>query len=142
MRSVRIICFALCALLAPVAASAQELDPDSPEQVVRRQLAFYNEGDLENFLRLHHDDAQYYDLTGELLMDGKAAIRTAFADLFENYPELEASIAYRAVIGNRVVDHEYFKPRGPNGPTQQFVVIYTVEEGLITRVDLVQPDRE
>jgi len=134
LRTIPVLVLTWAAALPAVAQG-----PTDPRLVVERQLRYYNEHDLDNFLSLHADDAEYWDFNGKELMNGKLEIEREYRKLFDGYPKVKASVAYRAVVGNHVIDHEFFKPHGDDGPVSTFIVIYTVEDGLIQRVDLIEP---
>jgi imidazolonepropionase-like amidohydrolase len=128
--------------MALVFKSGQMLEPsklieESPEMLVQRQLNAYNSRDLEAFLATYAENTQIYDLSGQLLMDGKEAMRSRYKSLFENNPELYCEIKNRITLGNKVIDQEYV--RTANGYIDA-VAIYEVKDGLIQKVTFVRKD--
>jgi hypothetical protein len=103
----------------------------SPEIVVQRQLDAYNAKDLEAWLSTYAQDAKQYELAGNLLADGLAAIRVRSATRFQE-PNLHARLLSRTVLGNIVIDHEDVTRTLPEGAAQvELVCIYVVERGKI-----------
>lgn len=126
--------------IAKVFKSGQTLEPDviikeSPEMLVQRQLNAYNARNLEAFLDTYAEDTKIYDLSGQLLMDGKAAMRERYKSLFENNPTLYCEIKKRMVLGNKVIDQEHV--RITNGYIDA-VAIYEITGGLIQKVTFVR----
>jgi uncharacterized protein (TIGR02246 family) len=106
----------------------------TPAEVVQAQLVAYNAGDLDAFLAVFAEDAKLYRLgNDEPFAAGKEQLRTLYGKLFENSPELHSVVTNRTVIGNRIIDYE--RITGRNGQTEPWfiVMIYEVEEGLISR---------
>jgi len=103
----------------------------TPEQVVQKQLEFYNAHDLEGFLSVFHNDAKVYNLSGgcELIMDGIEMLREKYGERLST-PNLHSEIEKRIVYGNTVIDHEIITMDGLEG-TQRIAAIYEVIDGLI-----------
>ncbi len=126
--------------IAIVFKSGKILDPaglieESPEMLIQRQLNAYNSRDLEAFLDTYAEDTKIYDLSGQLLMDGKEAMGTRYKTLFENNPMLYCEIKNRIVLGNKVIDQEHV--RIANGYIDA-VAIYEIKNGLIQKVTFVR----
>ena len=106
----------------------------TPAEVVQAQLVAYNAGDLDAFLAVFAEDANLYRLgNDEPFADGKEQLRTLYGKLFENSPELNSVVTTRTVIGNRVIDYERITGRNGQSEPWFIVMIYEVEEGLISR---------
>lgn len=114
---------------------SSEIIKERPEMLVQRQLNAYNSRDLEAFLATYAEDTKIFDLSGQLLMDGKEAMRTRYKSLFENNPELYCEIKNRITLGNKVIDQEHV--RTANGYIDA-VAIYEVKDGLIQKVTFVR----
>ena len=112
-----------------------ELLPPSPEQVVQRQLERYNAQDLEGFLATYADDVKIYDLPGTATptIDGKAAMRKTYGELFARFPKLHCRGAGRIVEGRFVIDQEVCSA-DPAKPPVHAAATYEVVDGLIKRV--------
>lgn len=106
-----------------------------------RQLAAYNARDLDAFAACFAPDVEVYEFPGVLAIKGQDAFRTRYAERFKS-EGLEAIAVHRAVIGDRVIDHErvWLNGRAASEPTD-LVVIYTVRDGLIARVDFIKEGR-
>ncbi len=117
------------ALVMPTAVSAGD--------VAQAQLDAYNARDLEAFAACYADEVEVYDFPGQLRYSGQAALREFYARRFA-VPTLKAVAKSRAVIGDRVIDHEVCWLNGTDQPPVELVVIYTVEAGLIRRVDFLR----
>ncbi len=106
----------------------------TPAEVVQAQLVAYNASDLDAFLAVFAEDAKLYRLgNDEPFADGKEQLRTLYGKLFENSPELNSVVTTRTVIGNRVIDYERITGRNGQSEPWFIVMIYEVEEGLISR---------
>ena len=103
-------------------------DTDSPEAVVDRQLAAYNDGDVDAFVAAFSEDAV---VTGfddaEPMAVGEAEIRDLYGQQFEAFsPGVE--ILSRIALGEYVVDHERIEQ---GGEEMEAVGVYRVVEGEI-----------
>lgn len=105
----------------------------SPEDVVKKQLDAYNAKDLEAFMSVWAEDAQYFAHPSTLLARGAAAIRERHLVRFQE-PDLHGELTSRVVLGNTVVDHERVTRTFPEGPeTVEVVAIYEVVDGKIAQ---------
>jgi hypothetical protein len=107
------------------------MSSDSPEDVVVRQVAAYNDGDVEAFVAAFADDAVVTGFEGEEPMAvGEGEIREFYGDLFETAsPEVE--ILDRIALGEYVVDHERIEQ---SGEEMDAVGVYRVVDGEISRL--------
>ena len=125
-------------------ATAVEQDPASPavasadiattpEAVVEAQLRAYNARDIEAFMATMHPDVELFAIGDPTpRASGAEAVREVYAGLFEKSPGLHSELVHRAVIGNRIVDHERITGR-QGGEVLELVMVYEVEEGGIRR---------
>ncbi len=109
----------------------------SAVDVVQRQLDAYNAQDMEAFCATYADDCVIAIYGGATLQAGKDAIRARYTKTFGDYPNNRASLVNRMAHGDVVIDHEKGE-RSPEGPYFEAVVIYTVKDGEIVRVDFIQ----
>jgi hypothetical protein len=110
-----------------------------PRDVVQRQLDAYNARDIEAFIALFADDAQGFDLGDAApTMNGKAAIRARYADMFARSPALHAKLVNRIAFARVVVDHERITGRYGAPDVTEIVMVYEVEDGLIRRSHAVR----
>ncbi|GAA4713848.1 nuclear transport factor 2 family protein [Brevibacillus fulvus] len=104
------------------------------EEVVQRQLDFYNKQDLDGFVSTYAKEVELLEHpSGQLLAKGEAALRDRYAKMFRENPNNHAEIKNRTVFGNYVIDLEEVTGRENRGPFQA-LAIYEVKEGLISRV--------
>jgi uncharacterized protein (TIGR02246 family) len=108
--------------------------------LVQRQVEAYNAQDLEAFLATYAEDAVITSRsTGQIVLQGKQAMRERYGKMFQQYPRNRVRIAERRVEGkNVVVDHEIISGRAPEKPDPWDVgwVRYEVDGDLIRRVEL------
>ncbi len=118
-----------------VAYKPTQLLPISPEQVVQRQLERYNARDLDGFLATYANDVKIFDLpaTAKPSIDGKAAMRKVYGDLFRKFPTLHCRGAQRMVEGRFVIDQEVCTVDAAKPPFHA-AATYEVVGGLIKRV--------
>jgi uncharacterized protein (TIGR02246 family) len=109
----------------------------SAADVVQGQLNAYNAQDLDAFCAFYADDAVLASYGGDVLAQGLAAIRARHAKLFADFPQNQAELKNRIVVGGAVVDHEHVT-RAPGGETFFVAAIYTLAGGKIARVDFVK----
>jgi hypothetical protein len=74
---------------------------------------------------------------GAVTQSGLGAVRERYASLFAEYPGNRARLVSRMAVGHVVIDEEEIA-RSPETPSFRAIAIYTVKNGLITRVDFVR----
>ena len=109
----------------------------APADLAQGQLDAYNVQDLDAHCAFFADDVVVADLNGAVTIEGMAAYRAKYTQVFADFPENRAELANRIVVGNTVVDHERVS-RGPQGPNFEVIAIYTIAGGKIARVDFVK----
>ena len=109
----------------------------SPADVVQAQLEAYNAQDLDAFLKTYAEDCVIADLNGAPTQSGAAQIRARYAKTFADFPKNRAWVEHRMALGDVVIDHEKGE-RSPEGPFFEALVVYTVKNGRIARVDFVK----
>ncbi len=109
----------------------------SAVDVVQRQLEAYNAHDVDAMAATYAEDCIIADLNGEMLQRGRDAVRARYTKTFSDFPQNHADVVARMTLGDVVVDHEQ-GTRGPNGPTFEAIVVYTVKNGLIARADFIR----
>lgn len=111
----------------------EKLLPVTPEILAQQQLNAYNAGNLEAFLIPFSDSVKIYDQTsGQLLLQGKEAMKKSYGQLFKAAPELHCEVVKRIVSGNTVVDEE--RVTGMKDKVLTAVVIYTIDHDKIVKV--------
>jgi hypothetical protein len=116
-----------------VSASAQV----SPADIAQGQLDAYNVQDLDAHCAFFADDITVADLNGDVTIQGIAAYRAKYVQVFADFPQNRARLVNRICVGQTVIDHEDVS-RGPDGPNFQVIAIYTLAGGKIARVDFVK----
>jgi uncharacterized protein (TIGR02246 family) len=101
--------------------------------LVDRQIAAYQERDLDAFLTFYAKDVRIRQFDGSVMADGTDGLRSFYEPLFRDSPQLKARILHRITAGDYVIDEE--ETTGVNVPgypaTMHAVVIYQVKDGLI-----------
>jgi len=105
--------------------------------IVQAQFDAYNARDLDAFCATYADDCVIADLNGAVSQSGIAEIRARYAKTFSENPQNRAWSINRMVLGDVVIDHEKGE-RSPQGPFFEALVLYTVKNGRIARVDFVK----
>lgn len=113
-------------LLLSKAALAQ-----TNEEIVQKQLAAYNNKDLENYIAMFSEHVQLYNFPGEMILEGKEQMRERYKIRFES-PNLHAEIVSRTLLGEYVIDHE--KVSGIREGLVEASVIYHISDGLIDKM--------
>jgi hypothetical protein len=108
-----------------------ETEITGPEKVVQDQVEAYNRHDIEAFLKAYSPDNKRYTFPDQETGNGLESMRTNFAKLFADNPDLKVKIARRIVQGDYVIDHEQV---GRGGRETTVVVIYRVKGDRITEV--------
>ena len=110
----------------------------SPTQVIQSQVEAYNRKDLDAFLATYAENAQQFILHGELLAQGRDAMRSRYAERFAE-PDLHAQILSRTSIGNVVVDTELVTRNFPGEGlgTIEMICIYEVEDSQVVKASFV-----
>ena len=111
----------------------------TPEEIVQENLDFYNKGDIEGFMTSFSDDIALFEFgKATPSYQGLDAIRKVYTRLFNSSPELYSTILHRAVMGNKVIDHESIT--GRNGKTEplELVLIYEVNNQKISKMTVIR----
>lgn len=110
------------------------MDAQRCADVVERQLQAYNRQDLEDFLGCYSDGVVFFDFPNTLRFEGKDAARARYGRLFAANPRLRARTDTRIVRPPLVIDHEVIDGHEQRADGVNGVVIYRVDDGLITKV--------
>jgi hypothetical protein len=109
----------------------------NPAELVQAQLDAHNVQDIAGFCACFAPDAALAEFGGAVTHAGLAAVRQRYASLFAEYPENRARLVSRMAVGDVVIDEEEIV-RSPEMASFRAIAIYTVKNGLITRVDFVR----
>lgn len=107
------------------------------ESIVEKQLNYYNENDLENFIDCFHEEAEIYNFKETVpKCKGREAIKARYEKEFtleRTYAHLENKI----IIGNKIIYH--LRVSKVTSDTIEYkVAIYEIEDSLIKSVWFVQ----
>lgn len=105
----------------------------APEEVVQKQLEYYNNRDIDGFCSTYSEDIRVYKLEdNSLILEGQKELREKYLIRFKSVG-LNAEIHNRIVFGSFVTDHE--KVSGiEEGKVKEVIAIYHVKDGLIDKV--------
>lgn len=110
--------------------------------IVDKQLAAYNNRDIEAFAATYHDDVEIYNIPGGLVYKGKAELIKRYGTKFSDLVYLNAKSLARIVNGNNLVDKELAESASsvPDQIDNSVVVIasYQVVDGLIKSVSFMR----
>jgi hypothetical protein len=111
----------------------------NPEEIVQENLDFYNQRNIDGFMSSFSDSISLF-LFGktEPVANGKEEIKRLYKELFDDSPKLHSTILHRAVIGNKVIDHESIKGRKGSKKTLKLVMIYEVSGDKIVRMTVIR----
>lgn len=103
------------------------------EELIQKQLEFYNAHDLEGFLSLYSENIKIYNLIDNtIIMEGTEELKNNYRERFEVL-KVNATLKNRIVIGNKVIDKEEVIGIKPNMVVKA-VAIYEVKNNLIENV--------
>jgi hypothetical protein len=109
------------------------MPPLDPARAAQRQLDAYNARDLEAFLAAYADDVTAYaHPSGDVLMQGKRAMRERYGTLFEEHPGLHCRLLHRIVHESFAIDHEEVEGM------KEGEVVYAVATYEVGADDLIQ----
>jgi hypothetical protein len=111
----------------------------TPEQVVQKNLDFYNARNIDGFMSLFADDIKFYNFSdGKVTITGLDECRQIYKELFDLSPDLHSKIIQRIVFDNKVIDHEYITGRKGSKDVVELVLIYEVKNDLIYKVTVMR----
>lgn len=110
----------------------------SPAAAAQRQLDAYNARDLEAFLAVYAEDCTVRAFpSGEVLMQGREAMRARYGALFAEHPGLHCRLLSRVEHAHVAIDHEEVVGLRTGEPVYA-VAMYEVREGTIQNVWFVR----
>ena len=115
--------------------------PGEAADLAQRQLDAYNARDLEAFLACYAEDCVVAaHPSGDVMMEGREAMRTRYGRLFEAHPELHCTLLARVEHEIFAIDHEHVEGLR-EGEIVHAVAMYEVRDGLIQRVWFLRDER-
>jgi hypothetical protein len=109
----------------------------SPRDIVNRQLEVYNAHDIDGYCALFAEDATIGDyVTGQMICNGLAEIRSAYTRRFAENPKLHCIVHQRLEGPTHAIDKEtvYGLPTGD----LHIMAIYEVRDGLIRSLRFIR----
>lgn len=79
-----------------------------PVTIVQGHVDAYNARDLDCFMSYFRADAVLEDGTGQILAQGRDALRALYGQLFAQSPALHIDILQRMHVGSYVIDEERY----------------------------------
>jgi hypothetical protein len=113
--------------------SSQNLDL-TPLQIVNQRMAFFNEHNYAEFIKLYNKDVKVYTYPDKLLGTGADRLGSIFKSDFEK-KSIRVQILNQITNGSYVINHEIVTN---DGKDKKYVSIYEVKDGLITSVRFVR----
>ena len=114
-------------------------DVKTPAIIVQENLNFYNQRNIEGFMSSFSDSITLFMFgKTEPVAKGKDSIQKLYKELFDDSPKLHSTILHRAVIGNKVIDHESIKGRKGSKKPVKLVMIYEVSGDKIARMTVIR----
>lgn len=103
--------------------------------VVARRTAAYNEHDIEAFLATYDENVRIYEYPDKLLGEGTERMRRIFG------PQFAENDGLIVLHSQHVLEHTVVSDETVTfyGNTEHNIGIYTVRDGLIVEVRLIEP---
>ena len=104
------------------------------ESLSLAQLAAYNRADIEVFCGCYHTDIEVLDHTGAANLQGLAAFRARYTQMFAEHTDVVATVDQRIMLGSHSVEREHWSRthRQSGARTGGTVIVrYTEVDGLI-----------
>ncbi len=110
-----------------------------PGKVVQENLNNYNQRNINGFMASFSDSIALH-VFGKIepIAKGKEEVKKLYKELFDDSPKLHSTILHRAVIGNKVIDHESIKGRKGSKKAIKLVMIYEVSGDKIVRMTVIR----
>ena len=113
--------------------AAASLAPDSPADIVQRQVNAFNAHNLDALLATYAEDVKLYDFPDQLLATGRSALRAHYEKQLGPDSKVHWEVRKRMVAGNVVIDEVRWTGRA-DGKSTDGVGIYQVRNGLIQSI--------
>lgn len=104
---------------------------DAPELVVDRHIAAYNRHDVNAFLADYDDSSAVFVFGRGVVLRTRAAMRSTFAPMFQDFPNIHAETSKRLVVGPFVVDQREVTGIATIWPAT-LLSVYEVHDGHVT----------
>ena len=105
--------------------------------LIDKHLAAYNAQDLDAMMACYAADCVQTAPDRSVTEKSADEIRARYMRAFATFPQNKAALVNRLAVGNTVADHEHVV-RAPGGEEFDIIAIYTIKDGLISRVDFAK----
>jgi hypothetical protein len=112
--------------------------PADPLTVARQVIDAVNSRDADSYVRSFSPDVEVRLFDGEVRIAGREALRENRRRHFERHPSIRAEIVALVRIDDRTVRWDRVR-LAAEGAAVDIVEIYTFRDGLVVRVDVLQP---
>ena len=110
----------------------------SPVDLIQAQFDAYNAQDLDAYCAFFADDVIVADYNSAVTVEGIAAYRAKYLQVFADFPQNKAELLNRIVLGQSVIDHERVDRGDGTTPTFEVAAIYLFEGDKIARVEFAK----
>ncbi len=111
----------------------------TPEQVVQKNLDFYNARNIDGFMSSFANDIIFVNFfDGKVTISGIEECKKVYRQLFNLSPELLSTIIKRIIFDHTVIDHELITGRNGSKDPVELVLIYEVRNELIYKVSVMR----
>jgi uncharacterized protein (TIGR02246 family) len=107
------------------------------QAIINQLVEAYNAGNARAFADLFAPNATHGNINSLERQNSREEIYQRYLEVFGQFPENRTEVLHRIVVGSFVVDHERVQ-RSPAHEPFEVVAVYTLEDGLITRLDFVR----
>jgi hypothetical protein len=109
------------------------------EEIVQKNLDFYNQRDIEGFISLFSDDITFFNYADNTMtINGINECKKVYQELFDKSPKLHSTIVKRITFDNKVIDHESIVGRNGSPVVFEIVLIYEVKDDKIYKVTAIR----
>lgn len=131
-------CIALL-LGAEVLASEPETQRRTLGEAARTIIEAVNEKNADKYVSVVAEDVIVQIYQGPVRITGREALRQNRSQHFARFPKAHAEIQHLVEIGSTVVMHDRVWLQGKSGDPSDIVEIFTFKDGLIVKVEVIQP---
>ena len=117
--------------------AAKTILPDSPADVVQRQVNAFNAHNLEALLGTYVEDVKLYEFPDKPTSSGRTALREHFAKGLRGDSRVHCEVLKRVTAGDVVIDEVRWTGQ-PDGKASAGIGIYEVKDGLIRSVRVIR----
>lgn len=117
--------------------ATKSLAPDSPADVVQRQVNAFNAHNVEALLGTYADDVKLYEFPNTLASGGRAALRAHFGKSLGSDSKVHCEVLKRIASGNVVIDEVRWTGQA-DGKSSTGIGIFEVRDGLIRSVRVIR----